>query len=751
FGYDGHDLELMLVRLLFCMFAEDTGIFVQDDFLNYVENAKPDGSDLGMRLIKLFEVLDMEPEKRAKRTQLPADLLAFQYINGSIFAERLETPEFNASMRQTLIDCALFDWSVISPAIFGAMFQGVLDPVKRRNFGAHYTSEENILKLINPLFMDELWKRFDIVKADPKRLEDLHREIASLRLLDPACGCGNFLIIAYRELRKLEHAIIKMKRPNRQRVLDTDFVSRLRVDQFYGIEIEEFPCQIANVALWLMDHLMNLELSEILGQSYARLPLSGGAHIVHGNALQIDWQTLLGDKENTKFDYIIGNPPFVGHQNRSKEQIQDMDVVYADFKKYGKLDYVAAWYKKAADHMQNSSTQCAFVSTNSIVQGESVAVMWKELFEKRALEIIFAHPTFKWNNEAKGVAAVHCVIVGFVCQPFQGKKRLFRPDNSSYVVHHINGYLLDAPNVFIQNRSKSINPDLPKMTKDSQPTDGKNLLLTADERDALLKQYPEAAPLIKAFMGAEEYIYNTQRYCLWLKDVEPKAYRHIKPIMQRLERVAQARQKSPTASVREAASTPSLFTQIRQPTTNYIVVPRVSSENRKVIPIGFMHSSVIASDALIIIPDAKLYHLGILTSSVHMAWMRTVCGRLKSDYRYSSMVYYNFPWPELSAAQEEKMALLAQKILDTRARYPESSLADLYDSSSLPADLHKAHEALNKAVLKLYGFNLKAYEAKSKAEIEAKSEAKSKAEIEAEIEAEIVASLMRRYAKLRAR
>ncbi|MFA5625856.1 MAG: DNA methyltransferase, partial [Bradymonadales bacterium] len=641
------------------------------------------------------------------------------------FAERLETPEFNASMRQTLIDCALFDWSVISPAIFGAMFQGVLDPEVRRNFGAHYTSEENILKLINPLFMDELWQQFDKVKADPRLLEDLHQHIASLRLLDPACGCGNFLIIAYRELRKLEHAIIKMKRHSRQRVLDAAFVSRLRVDQFYGIEIEEFPCQIANVALWLMDHLMNLELSEILGHSYARLPLTGGAHIVHGNALQIDWQTLLGDKKDTKFDYIIGNPPFVGARMMLAEQKSELFSLFEGVKNAGNLDYVCCWLKKAADLLQNTKTRAAFVATNSIAQGEQAAILWEHLFAK-GIFIDFAYRSFKWSNEAKGKAAVHCVIVGYSQQAINKAKFLFDEAGNRNEVQQINGYLIDAPLITVSSRNKAL-CDVPSMGIGNKPIDNGNYLFKELEMLEFIKTEPESAAFFRPWVGAYEFINRVPRYCLWLGDCTPKQLRQMPECLKRVEAVRNFRLASKSLGTRKIAQSPTRFHVENMPTSDYIIVPRVSSENRHYIPIGFMHSNVIASDAVLIIPNATLYHFGILTSSVHMAWMRTVCGRLEMRYRYSKdIVYNNFPWPELSAAHENKVSALAQKILDTRARYPESSLADLYDSNAMPADLLKAHEALNKAVFKLYGFNLKASEA------------------------EIVASLMRRYAELSA-
>ena len=699
-GYDGHNLEVYLVRLLFCLFADDTGIFPKDNLIQYIENSKPDGSDLSDRIARLFEVLDMPDSTRAKRTLLSDELKKFRYINGGLFKDHLPSAEFDAKMRKTLLDCLNFDWSKISPAIFGAMFQGVMDKDQRRELGAHYTSEENILKLINPLFMDELRKDFDRVKINSAALEQFHEKIARLKFLDPACGCGNFLIITYRELRLLELEILKMKVGSKQLILDITPLLKVGVEQFYGIEYEDFPCQIATVGMWLIDHQMNLLVSEQFGQYYARLPLTQSATIIHGNALRIDWETIVPKNE---LSHILGNPPFVGHQWRNNEQQEDMEIVFKSNNKFGKLDYVCCWYQKAIDYMAGTHACTAFVSTNSIVQGESVAVMWKPIFEK-GYEIFFAYTPFVWNNEAKGKAAVHCVIVGFSTSGIFKVKRLFGQD-AVIETNNINGYLLPAPNVFIQSRGKPLTDGMPEMSKGSQPTDGGNLILTAEERDELIAQYPQIEKLIKRYISADDFINNGIRYCLWLKGIAPAEYRVVKPIMQRLENVAETRKASPTASVKRDADTPMLFTQIRQPNTRYLVVPEVSSERRRYIPIGYLAPDVIASNKLYIIPEATLYMFGILTSIVHMAWMRVVCGRLKSDYSYSPAVYNNFPWSEATEEQKTEIEKLAQAILDARGQFPGSSLADLYDPLTTPPELLKAHRDLDRAVMKLYGFS----------------------------------------------
>lgn len=583
-GYEGHELEVILVRLLFSMFAEDTGIFVQDDFLNYVENSKEDGSDLGPRLIRLFEVLNIAPEKRAQRSNLPQDLRPFQYIDGSIFSELLETPDFDRRMRQTLIDCALFDWSQISPAIFGSMFQGILDPTARRDFGAHYTSEENILKLLNPLFMDELWAKFEAVKADPRRLADFHQDLARLRILDPACGCGNFLILAYREIRRLELEILKMQRKTGQRVLDVTLLSRIDVDQFYGIEIQEFPSQVARVAMWLMDHLMNIELSDTFGQNYARLPLKQSATIVFGNALPYDWQSLLPAGEH--FDFIIGNPPYNGARMMSAEQKADLISIFKNVKNAGNLDYVCAWFKKAAEMMHNTATRTAFVTTNSISQGEQVAILWKPLFDM-GMEIDFAYQTFKWSNEAKGKAAVHCVIVGFSHGGVAKEKQIFGEEGKAKKVKQINGYLLNAPHIAIESRNSPLCA-VPSMGIGNKPIDGGYYLFTLDEMTDFIAKEPVSAKYFRPWLGSDEFINGYFRYCLWLGEASPKELRQMPESLKRVSAVKTFRLASKSVGTRKIAEKPTRFHVENMPIHNYILIPRVSSEKRSYIPMGFI-------------------------------------------------------------------------------------------------------------------------------------------------------------------
>jgi len=729
-GYEGHDLEVYLVRLLFCLFAEDTGIFPQDSLLHYVEDSKPDGSDLSDRIARLFEVLNMPEDVRAKRTRLPDELKLFRYINGGLFEARLATADFDAKMRQTLIDCSKFDWSKISPAIFGAMFQGVMDKNQRRELGAHYTSEENILKLINPLFMDELWKEFNRVKADEKLLNQFHDKIEQLKFLDPACGCGNFLIITYRELRLLELEIMAMlfgrstggKPTNRQLMLDVSLMMKVSVEQFYGIECEDFPCQIATVGLWLMDHQMNLRVAEQFGQYHARLPLTQSATIVHGNALKLDWTSIVPKSE---LSFILGNPPFVGASMMSAEQKSDAVAIFGKIKLSNSIDYVGAWYHKAAAYIQGTPIKVAFVSTNSITQGEQVAPLWGKMLDEYGVHIDFGYRTFKWHNEAKGKAAVHCVIIGF-SQLGQTQKAIFDGEAKT-LAKNVNPYLVDAPDVLIASRSKPICDVLP-MVYGNKPSDGGHLILTSDEKDEIISKEPEAKKFIKRYIGSVEFINGLERYCIWLKDVPYPALKNCPSIQERIRKVREFRLKSTAKPTVEKAEIPHLFFFISQPENEYLIVPRVSSENRKYIPIGYLDKNTISSDSNSIVPNATLYHFGILTSNVHMAWTRAVCGRLKSDYRYSgAIVYNNFPWPGATDEQKVEIAKLAQDVLDARASYPDSTLADMYSENSMPfhPKLVKAHQTLDHAVMKLYNFKIKDT-----------------------TEAEIVAKLMARYREL---
>ena len=699
-GYEGHELEVYLVRLLFCLFADDTGIFEQDDFHFLLKHSAEDGHDLSPLLAQLFQVLNTPEEKRLR--SLDARFSAFRYVNGGLFAEFLPMPAFNAEMRQALLDCCSLDWGAISPAIFGSMFQSVMRPEERRALGAHYTSERNILKLIRPLFLDSLRDEFERIRADKSsrrwvRLEEFQEKLAKLSFLDPACGCGNFLVVSYRELRRLELEVIRELHPSGQRVLDVAELCRVSVDQFYGIEIEEFPAQIAQVAMWLMDHQMNLELSNHFGQAFARLPLKQSATIICANALRINWEDIV---PKGRLNYIMGNPPFIGHQLRTDKQAEDMDVVFADSKNYGKLDYVCCWLHKSMNFIKGTEVEAAFVATNSIVQGESVICLWKPFFGN-GFHIRFAHQTFKWSNEGRGVAAVHCVIIG-VCYKEPKYRILYNEQGEAQRAAFINGYLIDSPPVYIKNRGNVIHSN-PTIIKGSQPTDGGNLMLSESEKVALLNEYPHSASFIRLCVGASEFLSATKRWCLWLHRIAPVHFNNIPFIRDRLEKIAAFRRKSPTLSVRKDAETPYLFTQIRQPDSDYIIIPRHSSEKRQYIPMGFVSSDVIATDAVYIIPHASLYHFGVLTSRLHMAWMRVISGRLEMRYRYTPAIYNNFPWPEVTEEAEAKIGELAQGVLDARALYPECSLADLYDPLTMPPELVSAHRRLDAAVERAYG------------------------------------------------
>lgn len=706
YGYEGHCLEVYLVRILFCLFADDTGIFPDSSFANYIENSREDGSDLSSRLAQLFEILNCSDVIRAKRKLLTPTLLQFRYINGGLFAQSLPFADFNAKMRQTLLDCCAFDWNKISPAIFGAMFQGVMDKKQRRELGAHYTSEENILKLINPLFMDALWREFDRVKAVPARLDAFHHKIASLKFLDPACGCGNFLIITYRELRLLELEILKMKTNTGQRHLDISTMLKVSVEQFYGIEYEDFPCQIAQVGMWLMDHQMNLRVADMFGMYYARLPLTQSATIVHANALRMDWEDVVPAKE---LSYILGNPPFVGARIMSAEQKDDLLHVFEDTKNAGNLDYVCCWYKKAVEIMQkNRRISTALVSTNSIAQGEQVAILWKPFFDK-GIHIHFAYRTFKWSNEAKGKAAVHCVIVGFGMQ--KQTDNFIVNNDTRHKAENINGYLIDASNICIESRKKPLCA-VPEIGIGNKPIDGGYYLFTEAEKNEFVKKEPLSEKYFRKWLGSEEFINGKVRYCLWLGDCPPSELKSMPECLKRVDAVKQYRLASKSAPTRKLADKPRRFHVENMPTSEYIVIPEVSSENRYYIPLGFLSPDILSSNLVKIIPNATFYHFGILTSSVHMAWTRAVAGRLKSDYRYSKdIVYNNFPWPEADGKQKATIEPLAQAVLDARALFPESSLADLYDPLTMPPELLKAHQKLDRAVMKLYGFKANMAEA----------------------------------------
>ena len=705
-GYARHPLEVYLVRLLFCLFAEDTGIFKPNQFSEFIEQrTSVDGSDLAAKLAELFQVLNTAPENRlATRDE---SLAAFPYVNGGLFAEFLPIAAFSPEMRRAILDCGELDWSKISPAIFGAMFQGVMDEKARHDLGAHYTSEENILKLIRPLFLDGLRSELDDICAlrgtsRPSRLRAFHEKISSLTFLDPACGCGNFLLIGYRELRHVEMDVLdELHKDDPALVLDVTQLCKVNVSQFYGIEIEPFPAEIAKVALWLMDHLCNMEVADRFGQYFARIPIKDSPHIVCANALTTDWGSLLATKDtkSTKdcFDYIMGNPPFLGSTWQTASQRVELAKLFPESRN---IDFVCCWFKKANDLIQGAQTKCAFVATNSITQGEQVAPLWKNL----NAEIDFAYRTFKWHNEAKGVAAVHCVIIGFhACGNVCGPKLIY-DDNAVINANNINGYLMDAPNVMVESRSKPL-CDVPMMRKGNQPTDGGCLIIEANDYEVFIASEPRAKQFIKPIVGSKEYINGLTRYCLWLKDASPSDLRTMPVVMERVERCREARLASRDPGARKLADTPTLFRETNNPKTA-VVVPEVSSESRKYVPMGFIDDSVICTNKIQMIPDGTLYHFGVLTSKLHMAWMRTVCGRMKSDYSYSKhIVYNNFIWPDLcdAAPLREKITEAAQAVLDARAAHPGATLADLYDPLTMPPDLVKAHTHLDALVDKAYG------------------------------------------------
>lgn len=702
-GYSGHALEVYLVRLLFCLFAEDTGIFQRQQLQEYIEQrTREDGSDLALHLNALFETLNTPAGKRLKN--LDEQLAAFPYINGKLFAELLPTASFDSAMRQSLLDCCGLDWGRISPAIFGSLFQSIMDKTARRNLGAHYTSEGNILKLIKPLFLDELRAEFERIKTNAKRLLEFQQKLRSLTFLDPACGCGNFLVIAYRELRLLELDVLRAARAGDQLALDVSSLILVDVDQFYGIEIEEFPAQIAQVALWLMDHQMNLQVSQEFGAYFARIPLHASGTIVHANALQLDWNEVIAAD---RLSYIMGNPPFLGKKEQSKEQKADFASVMGHIKSFGILDFVAAWYVKAANMMQNTDIRCAFVSTNSITQGEQVGVLWSWMLE-HGVKIFFGHRTFAWSNEARGKAAVHCVIVGFSLNEI-APKRIFeyediKGESHELIAKNINPYLVNSADITINKRTRPIS-DVPLINKGSEATDFGHLFLEPHEMKALITEYPISEKWIRRAFGGDELINNITRYCLWLVDAKPNEIKTVAPILERIDNVRKERSSSSKKRTQEWATQPSLFSENRQPTNRYLAIPKVSSERRNFLPIGYLEPTDIATGSLQVIPSAEPYHFGVISSTMHICWIRYTGGRMKSDYQYSnSIVYNNFPWPQNPTdKQKQTIEQAAQDVLDARAQFPDSSLADLYDPLTMPPALLKAHQKLDKAVDAAYG------------------------------------------------
>ena len=698
-GYKGHPLEVYLVRILFLLFAEDTTIFNKQQFQDYLEQrTAEDGSDLASKLQELFQVLNTPKENRFKN--LDEQLADFPYVNGKLFEENLPTASFDTKMRQALLDCCYIDWSKISPAIFGSMFQSVMNPKERRNLGAHYTSETNILKLIKPLFLDDLWKEFESIKDNKNKLPEFHKKLSTLKFLDPACGCGNFLVITYRELRLLELEILRASNKTGQRVFDVREIIWLDVDMMCGIEYEEFPARIAEVAMWLIDHQMNMQISNEFGQYFVRLPLKKSAKIVHGNALQTDWENIVSKNE---LSYILGNPPFIGKQVQKPEQKADMEKIFAGVTGGGTLDYVTAWYVKAAQYIQDTKIKVAFVSTNSIAQGEQVGIIWGLLFHKYKIKIHFSHRTFKWGNEAKGNAAVHVVIIGFANYDTNDKSVFeyedIKGEAHEIKVKNINPYLVEGKDMFITTRTKPL-CNVPEIIKGSETTDDGHFMLTSEEVNQLKEKYPESSKFIRPFVGGGDFINGNVRYCLWLKDAPLNEIRHIPFIQERIERVKNFRLASTKARTRHWANFPTLFSEDRQPTTRYLMFPKVSSERRAYIPFAYVEPEFIINNTASFIPDASLYLFGILESKMHMAWMSYVCGRMKSDFIYSNkIVYNNYPWPEnVNEKQIKAVEKAVESVLSARKEFPTYSLADLYDPLTMPPVLVKAHQELDKAV-----------------------------------------------------
>ncbi|MDE2888389.1 MAG: class I SAM-dependent DNA methyltransferase [Gemmatimonadota bacterium] len=706
---------------MFCFFADDTGIFEpRDIFLDYLENrTSEDGSDLGSRLMHLFQVLNTPEDRRVKT--LDEDLDRFPYVNGELFRDTLPIPSFDSEMREKLIGACNFDWSAISPAIFGSLFQSVMDSDERRRQGAHYTTEQNILKVIEPLFLDDLRAEFQRLKArrDTRRIPDLiafQQRLGSLRLFDPACGCGNFLIIAYRELRELEIEVLKEIRPKRQVDAFAELLSMVDVDQFYGIELGEFPAHIAEVALWMMDHIMNNRLSLEFGQTYVRIPLEKSPHIRQDDALEFDWSELIPPGECS---FVLGNPPFVGAKFQSQEQREQVRRIAALGGSGGSLDYVAAWFMKAGEYVQESPARIGFVATNSITQGEQVAQLWPILFERHKLEITFAHRTFAWGSDARGKAHVHVVIIGLAKRDDAPRlKRLFSyesvngdPEQTQHAV--LSPYLFDASGlndrrVVVREEHIPIN-GLPKLIIGSKPIDGGHYIFKADEREAFLNQEPDAEPFMRPFVGSREFLQGGMRWILHLSDVPPQILKTLPKVRERIGAVRDHRLASRSKPTQSLAMTPKLYHVNVIPNAPFLVVPEVSSERREYIPIAWLEPPVIPSNKIRVLLDASLWQFGLLTSKLHIAWVRNIGGRLKSDFSYGIGIVYNtFPMPPVPPERLNHIAPQAEGVLAARADHPDATLADLYDPDLMPPDLRKAHHALDRAVDRLYrrnGFN----------------------------------------------
>lgn len=711
-------LNVLCVRLVFCLYAEDAGIFGRHGmFHDYL--AEFDARRMRRALTDLFKILDTPPEDRDPylKDDFP-ELAAFPYVNGGLFQdEDIEIPPFTEEIRELILNKASdsFNWSEISPTIFGAVFESTLNPETRRSGGMHYTSIENIHKVIDPLFLDSLKAEFSgiceiaVAKTKERKLKEFQKKLAAIVFLDPACGSGNFLTETYISLRRLENDVLRELQQGQMVFGDATWNPiQVSINQFYGIEINDFAVTVAKTALWIAESQMMKETESIVLMQLDFLPLKTNASIVEGNALRIDWEEVV---PKYKLSYIMGNPPFVGYSLQSKQQKEDILSIYVDekgktYKTAGKIDYVAGWYFKAAQLMQNTSIRTAFVSTNSITQGEQVAGVWKPLFERFGIHIDFAHRTFIWDSEASLKAHVHCVIVGFSTTPNQQARKIYTSERFQ-IVNNINAYLVDAENVFIEGRSKPI-CDVPVLQNGGKPTEGGFLILTEEEKGTLLREEPQAEKLIRPYMMGKDFIERKPRYCLWMVGVSPVLINKCPQVKKRIEQVREYRLASSKAATRKKAETPMLFDEVRECKTDYVAIPKVSSQNRRYIPMEYLSADIIPGDKLFMLQDASLYELGILTSNVHMAWMRAVCGRLKSDYSYSnSIVYNNFSWPEPTEAQKAKIEQTAQAILDARALYPDSSLADLYDEVLMPPELRKAHQNNDRAVMQAYGFDIK--------------------------------------------
>jgi len=697
-------LNMLCVRLVFCLYAEDSGLFGSHTmFHDYMKSLSV--KDMRRGLIDLFKVLDTPVKERDK--YLDDDLAAFPYVNGGLFAdENIEIPNFTQEIAELLLEGASenFDWSSISPTIFGAVFESTLNPETRRSGGMHYTSIENIHKVIDPLFLNDLREELDgileqkVTKTREAKLETFREKLGGLTFLDPACGSGNFLTETFVSLRRLENEALRAKYSD-QVLMDFGDTVKVHIGQFYGIEINDFAVSVAKTALWIAEHQMLKETAEILERNIDFLPLKTYANIVEGNALRIDWETVV---PKDKLNYIMGNPPFVGSKFMTAQQRLEISAVYGNSKNCGVIDYVSGWFYKAASFCYNTNVRIAFVSTNSITQGEQVSAVWKPIYEQFGIHIDFAYRTFKWGNEASIKALVYCVIIGYSCS-IEKDKYLYE-ENYKKKVSNINAYLVDADNVFVESRTKPI-CDVPEIGIGNKPIDGGYYLFTEDEMNGFLKDEPQARKYFHPWFGANEFLYDKKRYCLWLGNCSPKELKSLPHCLKRIEAVRNYRLQSSSSGTRKLAEKPTRFHVENFPTDNYILIPEATISTRRYIPMGFLTPEIICSNLVKIIPNGNIYHFGVLTSNVHMAWMRSTCGYYGPSYRYSKdIVYNNFPWPTPTEAQKQKIEKTAQAILDARALYPDSSLADLYDELTMPPELRKAHQLNDKAVMEAYGF-----------------------------------------------